>query len=39
MKQIIQTHYKQRNINNTLWDFCINHALCTIQQNKLKLNL
>ena len=43
LKQIIQTHYKQHNINNTISDFqrnfCINDTLCTIRQNKLTLRL
>ena len=43
LKSIIQTHYKQHNINNTVPDFernfCINNALCTVKQNTLTLLL
>ena len=43
LKSIIQTHYKQHNIKNTIPDFernfCINNALCTVKQKTLTLLL
>ena len=43
LKNIIQTHYKQHAINNTLDEFksnfCINNTLCTLANNSLTLLL
>ena len=43
LKNIIQTHYKQHSINNTLdefkTNFCINNSLCTLTNNSLTLLL
>ena len=41
LKNIIQSHYKQHNINNTLdefkTNFCINNTLCTLTNESLTL--
>ena len=43
LKNIIQSHYKQHNINNTLDEFktkfCIKNILCTVNNNSLTLLL
>ena len=43
LKNIIQTHYKQHAINNTLDEFksnfCINNTLCTLANNSLTILL
>ena len=43
LKNIIQTHYRQHAINNTLGEFksnfCINNTLCTLTNNFLTLLL
>ena len=43
LKDMIQTHYKQHVIKNTIHEFennfCVNNALCIIKQNSLNLLL